>query len=424
MRFPLLVLAGLLIGHLPGQDPDLHPIDGARLPTFQTLSAIASEHWTGLPRGFDLPAEVDLRAYLPPPGDQGKQNACIAFALGYGLKSFQETLARGPIPQDSIGVFSPAHTFSPAFAYNLVKEEIETSDTVCLGSFFNDVFSVLVQQGICTWEELPYDPAPMGCFQRVPKDLMPKAAANTLATPLRVDPGNLDQLRFHLARSSPVAFAMSIDTAFKYGGVRSGREGRPFSWKPACSQPMPGSHAMLVVGYRDADSTFLALNSWGTTWGEGGYARIGYNEFRCHGTDAFVAQEALPGQWPALPLLVPGGKPRTGSTLRTRVRRGQSVQVNDLTIGLVHGSDDLDRVRLHLSDSSGTLGLQALDLEEDRPVRIQRPDEVVTVTCTRTARIDHLEKGRAHLKVEVQPGAVDPLVERSLQQAARIRAAR
>ncbi|WP_230631614.1 C1 family peptidase [Sphingomonas sp. Leaf37] len=39
-----------------------------------------------------------------------------------------------------------------------------------------------------------------------------------------------------------------------------------------------GHHAVCVVGYDDADGCWIARNSWGTGWGEGGYFRIAYGE--------------------------------------------------------------------------------------------------------------------------------------------------
>ncbi len=39
-----------------------------------------------------------------------------------------------------------------------------------------------------------------------------------------------------------------------------------------------GGHAILLVGYNDAEQYFIAKNSWGTGWGESGYFRIAYSE--------------------------------------------------------------------------------------------------------------------------------------------------
>jgi hypothetical protein len=51
-------------------------------------------------------------------------------------------------------------------------------------------------------------------------------------------------------------------------------------------QPYDGYHAYTIVGYDDATGEFLALNSWGTGWGDGGYMRL---------SAAFVADEVMGG---------------------------------------------------------------------------------------------------------------------------------
>jgi C1A family cysteine protease len=39
-----------------------------------------------------------------------------------------------------------------------------------------------------------------------------------------------------------------------------------------------GGHAVLIVGYDDANQCFICKNSWGTGWGEAGFFRVGYSE--------------------------------------------------------------------------------------------------------------------------------------------------
>lgn len=404
------------------QSPNEHPIDGALLPTRATLMHIATEDWKGLPKGYRLPPHVDLRARLPPPGDQGRQNSCIAWAVAYGIGSYQEGLKSGRAPVDSSGNMDPARTFSPAYPYNLTKSEFDTSDTRCLGSHFDKVFSVMLQQGCCTWDQMPYDPTPTGCFQVVPPKLMRAAVRHAMTVPLRVSPYVPEQIRYHLAQGSPVAFAMGIDTAFKYGGKRAAK-GAPFDWHPECAQAMPGSHAMLAVGYDDADSTFLIMNSWGRDWGEGGFWRMRYDVFDCHVTEAYIAQAPL-----TTPKLEGGEKEVVKSTERDRVKAklapGESVDLQGLSLSMAQHDPDVDRVVLAVQDRTQANGVDMLDLHEDRPVRFVRGDELVTVTYTRASRTQDVRRTRAHIVAVVDDAGTDPCVERAIRLADRIRSAR
>lgn len=65
---------------------------------------------------------------------------------------------------------------------------------------------------------------------------------------------------------------MFVDEGFmhlKYGEVYNGPSGNE-----------KGRHAMVVVGYDDNKGAFKVLNSWGTSWGQGGFGWIAYSAFK------------------------------------------------------------------------------------------------------------------------------------------------
>lgn len=64
--------------------------------------------------------------------------------------------------------------------------------------------------------------------------------------------------------------------------------------------PYLGGHMMCIVGYDDAKGAWLVRNSWGTGWGEQGYAWVGYNECGIENIIIdFVLDDALPEPEPS-----------------------------------------------------------------------------------------------------------------------------
>ena len=53
-----------------------------------------------------------------------------------------------------------------------------------------------------------------------------------------------------------------------------------------------GGHAVAIVGY--AEQGFIIQNSWGPSWGEGGFALLPYEDYMLHATDVWVAQLGVP----------------------------------------------------------------------------------------------------------------------------------
>ncbi len=53
-----------------------------------------------------------------------------------------------------------------------------------------------------------------------------------------------------------------------------------------------GGHAVALVGY--SDEGFIIQNSWGTGWGNGGFALLPYEDWLLHATDVWVGQLGVP----------------------------------------------------------------------------------------------------------------------------------
>ena len=58
-----------------------------------------------------------------------------------------------------------------------------------------------------------------------------------------------------------------------------------------------GGHVMLIVGYDDNQSCWFVKNSWGSGWGDKGYARIGYGQCNIDSYSKFGLSLTNPDPW-------------------------------------------------------------------------------------------------------------------------------
>jgi len=100
--------------------------------------------------------------WFPPIGDQGEEGSCVAWAVGYYMKTYQEAKEHGwdlsgakweggyhghptPVYQNRI--------ISPDFIYHLINGGVDQ------GSYFYSAIDLVCSLGASSWEKMPYDPA-------------------------------------------------------------------------------------------------------------------------------------------------------------------------------------------------------------------------------------------------------------------------
>jgi len=219
-----------------------------------------------------LPASKDLSAWFPQPGNQGNQSSCVAWAVCYGLKSYQEAVEhkRTPVSNDQV--------FSPAYVYNQIK--LSGCDN---GSYITSALNLLKKEGVATMQQFPYNA--FDCSRQ------PGAADKSAARPYtiadwRTVPLNDEMdVKSHIASGFPVVIGMMVDEGFlrlRGNYIYSGPSGNN-----------KGGHAMVVVGYDDTRQAFKVLNSWGTAWGDNGYGWISYGAFKQRVREAYSAQDVV-----------------------------------------------------------------------------------------------------------------------------------
>ncbi len=107
-----------------------------------------------------------------------------------------------------------------------------------------------------------------------------------------------------LAHGQTVFVQMAIDsTTWSYRGLKSGIIPDWYS--------TDGGHAVAVVGYRTTalGRDFLVHNSWGSAWGDHGYAWIAESTVARHISDALLFDALVPGAKPAPVVVAPPAPP-------------------------------------------------------------------------------------------------------------------
>merc|ERR1719384_3075132 len=100
------------------------------------------------------------------------------------------------------------------------------------------------------------------------------AFAATVASHTDVASNNAVQLQAAIAKG-PVSIAVEADKS-AWQSYRSG-----IMDSESCGTNL--DHGVLAVGYNTADGYWIVKNSWGTTWGEKGYIRLGMTSSSSHG---------------------------------------------------------------------------------------------------------------------------------------------
>ncbi len=233
--------------------------------------------------GDELPRFVDMSNRMPPAGNQGRQSSCVAWAVGYACKSFQEKYEEntnywngGSLNRDAV--------FSPAFIYNQINNGVDG------GSLFTDALNVLSQQGAVKWSDMPYNENDYST--RPSNHIKSKAKKYKIDFWRRVNFVDSKEVKAQLNAGFPVIIGAMIDRGFVNRGRNS--SGQDFVWSFASGEQL-GGHAMIVVGYDDNKSAYKVLNSWGQNWGNNGYCWISYSFFPNTVREAYVMKDAING---------------------------------------------------------------------------------------------------------------------------------
>jgi C1A family cysteine protease len=203
-----------------------------------------------------LPAKADLRVQCPPVYDQGQLGSCTANAIA-GAIQFDRL-------KQKLADFVPSRLF---IYYN--ERVIEHSVASDSGAQIRDGIKSVAKQGDCPETEWPYAIAK---FKTKPPAACYKDALKYKAVSYQRVTQTLGQLKGCLASGWPFVFGFTVYESFESAAVaKSGHV--PL---PASGESVVGGHAVVGVGYDDAQQRFIVRNSWGAGWGLKGYFTLPY----------------------------------------------------------------------------------------------------------------------------------------------------
>jgi len=191
-----------------------------------------------------------------PPGYQGPQSSCVAWAVAYSAQSYYANNANQAVPNKRF-------VGSPAFIYN----QLTTDQLRCQsGTSVIEALSLLKQQGVPSLSEFPYHEN--SCSEMPSEQVKSSAGNQRIAGFNYIQRKDIESIKTQLYAGNPVIFGMDIPQSFLdfrgqsiYSDIVSGA---------------PNAHAMVLVGYDDNKSAFKIINSWGGWWGDKGYGWIDY----------------------------------------------------------------------------------------------------------------------------------------------------
>ena len=215
----------------------LEPIDAPPMPVRMTEA---------------LPARIDWRdhngSYVTGIRDQKTCGSCWAFAMTGALES-NVLLAR----------------HEPGKDLDLAEQVLVSCSWVgsCKGGLLIPHF--LKTKGLPPESDYPYSASDGSCASAAPgwKDRAVRIGSWGLVS------RKLAALKAALVQYGPLPTAFMVHEDFMHykSGVYSYVSGKKL-----------GGHAVLLVGYDDAEKCFIVKNSWGPGWGEAGFFRIAYSE--------------------------------------------------------------------------------------------------------------------------------------------------
>ncbi|MBN2681941.1 MAG: C1 family peptidase [Bacteroidales bacterium] len=219
-----------------------------------------------------LPSSVDLSAKFPPIGNQGQYGTCVAWSLGYNLRTFLHGVDNG---LSSSQLATSSNQFSPKDLFWAISNANKGED--CNGTGFESAFDIMVSRGVATLSKVPY--TGLGdCSSSPESEWTGEANSYKIENYRKISYTNINEIKDYLNDGRAVAIGAKLGDNFM-----SWNSSNIISSDTYLDPGMQHAyHAMALCGYDDnkgPNGAFRVVNSWGTNWGDNGYIWVDYNFF-------------------------------------------------------------------------------------------------------------------------------------------------
>ncbi len=249
-----------------------------------------------------LPARIDLSMYAPPVLNQGDKGNCVAISIGYYMCSIMGAVRWNLNDKDRI----LKQSLSPFYLYSAVKSPNDNNCTYGIDP--GQALEYLKQSGLPHFSAFPNPDFCTNTDERMYSSRIQDYVKLFNITDQKAD--KVVAVKQTLAERSPVVVGIQTTSSLQelsftrtllprvqasvwqliesYSGATGtadkSRSKLDMSWKPYRANTLAFGHAICVVGYDDnklgkGKGAFKLVNSWGSSWGEGGYFWMSYETF-------------------------------------------------------------------------------------------------------------------------------------------------
>jgi hypothetical protein len=236
------------------------------------------------------PSDTDIRDLLPVYThaglilDQGQEGACTGFGLACVINYLRWRKA---------GEAKVLESVSPRMLYNFARRYDEYAGENYEGSTCRGALKGWFYNGACLEEDWPYKP---GDTRPPAFGYADRATANTLGVYYRIDVKTITDLQAAIREVGAIYVSANTHDGWQnMPTVRkkvTGHDTLPeidFDGHPSKTD----GHAFALVGFNTRG--FVVQNSWGKSWGSGGFGVLTYADWLANGMDAWVAAMGVRG---------------------------------------------------------------------------------------------------------------------------------